>query len=115
MGGLIGLLNKNQNIIMSRRSLNHYQNKFKFIPLRKIELFLHNKIKLIIANANAVKKNLIEEGASKKKINVIFNGFVRPKPTRKETFTNLKKLGIKKKLLCFLVLANLIPYKNHIN
>ena len=114
MGGFIGLLNKNKNIIMSRRSLNNYQKKWKLFPVRKIENFLHKRVKLIIANAVAVKKNLIEEGASKKKIKVIFNGFVRPKPTRKETFTNLKKkLGIKKNCFVFLVLANLIPYKNH--
>ena len=68
MGGFIGLLTKNQNIIMSRRSLNNYQKKFKFFPVRKIENFLHKRIRLIIANASAVKRNLIDEGASDKKI-----------------------------------------------
>ena len=85
MGGFIGLLNKNKNIIMSRRSLNNYQKKWKLFPVRKIENFLHKRVKLIIANAVAVKKNLIEEGASKK-IKVIFNGFVRPKPTRRNVY-----------------------------
>ena len=46
--------------------------------MRKIELFLHKKIKLIIANANGVRKNLIDEGAPKDKIKVIYNGFVKP-------------------------------------
>ena len=41
MGGFIGLLNKNKNIIMSRRSLNNYQKKWKLFPVRKIENFLH--------------------------------------------------------------------------
>ena len=87
---------------MSRRSLNHYQNKFKFIPLRKIELFLHNKIKLIIANANAVRKNLIDEGAPKGKINVIYNGFINTNDKQKESRSKFKEvLGIKKKILLF--------------
>ncbi len=113
-GGLIGILNNHQNIIMSRRSLNHYQNKFKFLPLRKIELFLHNKIKLIIANAIAVRKNLIDEGAPKCKIKVIYNGFVNTNDKQKESRDKFKEvLGIKKNTFVFLVLANLIPYKNH--
>ena len=114
MGGFIGLFTKNQNIIMSRRSLNNYQKKFKFFPVRKIENFLHKRIRLIIANASAVKKNLIDEGASDKKIIIIRNGFIKPKVIQNETSTILKKkLGIKKNCFVFLVLANLIPYKNH--
>ena len=114
MGGFIGLFTQNQNIIMSRRSLNNYQNKIKFFPIRKIENFLHKRIRLIIANANAVKRNLIEEGAFEKKIKVIHNGFIKPKSAKNETRNILKKkLGIKKDCFVFLVLANLIPYKNH--
>ena len=114
MGGLIGILNNHQNIVMSRRSLNHYQRKFKFLPLRRIELFLHKKIKLIIANANAVRKNLIDEGAPKDKIKVIYNGFVKADGEQKELRGKFKEvLGIKKNSFVFLVLANLIPYKNH--
>ena len=114
MGGFIGLFTQNQNIIMSRRSLNNYQNKIKFFPTRKIENFLHKRIRLIIANANAVKRNLIEEGAFEKKIKVIHNGFIKPKSAKNETRNILKKkLGIKKDCFVFLVLANLIPYKNH--
>lgn len=114
MGGFIGLFTKNQNIIMSRRSLNYYQKKNKFFPLRIIENFLHKKIRLIIANACAVKRNLIEEGAPVKKIKVILNGFIKPKSVQNETSAILKKkLGVKKNCFVFLVLANLIPYKNH--
>ena len=114
MGGFAGFLNNHQNIIMSRRSLNYYQRKFRFFPIKRIELFLHKKIKLIIANANAVKKNLIDEGASKDKIKVIYNGFIRPKDKHKGSIKNFKKkLGLNKNNFIFLVLANLIPYKNH--
>ncbi len=114
MGGLIGILNNHQNIIMSRRSLNDYQKRFKFFPVRRIELFLHKKIKLIIANSNAVKKNLIDEGAPKEKLRVIYNGFINTKYNHKESRAKLKEsLAIKRNSFVFLVLANLIPYKNH--
>ena len=78
VGGLIGLLVNHQNIIMSRRSLNNYQNKFKFIPIKKIESFLHKKIKIILVNSKAVKKNIIDEGASANKTKIIYNGFIKP-------------------------------------
>ena len=74
---------------MSRRSLNYYQRKFRFFPIKKFELFLHKKIKLIIANT--IKKNLIDEGASKDKIKVIYNGFIRPKDKHKGSSIISKK------------------------
>ena len=99
---------------MSRRSLNYYQHNFKLLPVKKLELFLHKKIKLIIANAKAVKKNLINEGAPEEKVKLIYNGFIKPKKEIGISSDNLKKkLGIKKNTFVFLVLANLIPYKNH--
>ena len=114
VGGIIGVFINHQNIIMSRRSLNNYQQKFKLFPIKKIEVFLHKRIKLIIANAKAVKKNIIDEGAPKNKVKVIHNGFVKPKPQKEKSSNSLKKkLGIKEKSFVFLILANLIPYKNH--
>ena len=114
MGGVIGILLKHQNIVMSRRSLNNYHNNFNFFPVKKIEKFLHKRIKLIIANANAVKKNIIEEDVNKEKVKVIYNGFVKPKTIPNESLNEFKKkLGVKKNCFIFLVLANLIPYKNH--
>ena len=114
IGSLIGLLVKHQNIIMSRRSLNNYQNKFKFIPIKKIESFLHKKTKVIVANSDAVKKNIIDEGVSANKTKIIYNGFIKPKEDLKESKNNFKKkLGISNNDFVFLVLANLIPYKNH--
>ena len=114
MGGIIGILLKHQNIIMSRRSLNNYQNNFKFFPIKKIEKFLHKRIKLIIANADAVKKNIIEEDVNRENIKVIYNGFIKPKTNPNESLNEFKKkLGVEKNCFIFLVLANLIPYKNH--
>ena len=108
------MLVKHQNIIMSRRSLNNYQNKFKFIPIKKIESFLHKKTKVILVNSEAVKKNIIDEGVPANKTKIIYNGFIKPKEDLKESKNNFKKkLGISNNDFVFLVLANLIPYKNH--
>lgn len=114
MGGIIGILLKHQNIIMSRRSLNNYHKNFKFLPVKKVEKFLHKKTRLIIANAKAVKKNIIEEDVEKGKVKVIYNGYINPKSNPNESFIEFKKkLGVNKNCFIFLVLANLIPYKNH--
>ena len=114
VGGLIGYFLNHPNIIMSRRSMNNYQKKFKFLPIRKIEMFLHKKIKLIITNAKAVRQNIISEGAPKNKVKVIYNGFIKNNTNFKASPYGFKQnLGIEKKSFVFLVLANLIPYKNH--
>jgi glycosyltransferase involved in cell wall biosynthesis len=114
IAGLIGFLNNHKNIIMSRRSLNNYQRNFKLIPIKKIELFLHKRIKFIIVNARAVRENIINEGAPEKIVKLIYNGFIKPENEQNVLPDNFKKkLGIKKNTFVFLVLANLIPYKNH--
>ena len=47
---------------------------------------------------NAVKKNLIDEGASKDKIKVIYNGFIRQRISIKDRLKIFKKkLGLNKK------------------
>ena len=90
-------------LIMSRRSLNLYQRKF---PLSKIiEKFLHKKVDKILVNSKAVKNQLInEENVSKNKIKVIYNGV----NTRYKN-----KIDPKYKNFIILMIANLIPYKNH--
>ena len=90
-------------LIMSRRSLNLYQKKF---PLSKIiEKFLHKSVDKILVNSKAVKNQLInEENISKNKIKIIYNGV----NTRYK-----KKIGPKYKNFIILMIANLIPYKNH--
>ena len=114
-GGVIGLLLNHKNVIMSRRSLNNYQRRYKMIPLRKIEKFLHKYSKVILANSKAVYSELIDEGVKKEKLKLIYNGvFLRKK--KKVDIINLKKeLGLKSnKYFIFSSIANLIPYKNQI-
>lgn len=97
--------------IMSRRSLNNYHMKYFNISLY-VEKFLHKRTDLILANSKAIKDQLIEkEGVKEKKVFVIKNFF---KPSEKKI--NLKKkLGIKNSVKLFGLIANLIPYKNHLH
>ena len=102
IGGLTSFFFKNISFIMSRRSMNFYQRKFRFIKFIETKI-LHKKMKLIIANSQAIENQLInDEGVPVKKIKVI-NNFVE--------IPDLKKIS--KKIVNILFIANLIPYKNH--
>lgn len=102
IGGFTSFFFKNISFIMSRRSMNFYQRKFRFIGFIETK-FLHKKMKLIIANSKAIKNQLFkEEGVPVEKIKVI-NNFIE--------FPHLKKIS--KKNVNILFIANLIPYKNH--
>ena len=111
-GGLIGWILKHKNIIMSRRSLNNYQKKYKFIPITSIEKFLHSKIKYALGNSKAVINQLKEEGVTSNKLKLIYNGILTKNEKSKVNSKDYK--GLKKtNTLIFSVIANLIPYKNH--
>ena len=100
---------------MSRRSLNNYQQKFR-IPVRKIESYLHKFTSLILTNSEVVKKQVIQEGADKNKIKVIYNGITADnKKLNKTQISNVKDdLNINNKHFIFSCVANFIPYKNHL-
>jgi len=112
-GGFIGLIQK-KKVVMSRRSLNTYQKNFKFFPIKKIERFLHSKMNLILANSRAIEKELRKEGVKKDRLKIVFNGIIPHANPKNETVSSLhKKLGLTKHFFIFLVVANLIAYKNH--
>ena len=58
--------------ILSRRSLNKYQEKQPFVC--KLETFFHKKVDLAIGNSNAVAKELLIEGIEPRKVLTIRNG-----------------------------------------
>lgn len=96
--------------VMSRRSLNNYQNNYLLI--RYIEKLLHKRMNLILGNSKAVCKQLEEEGVPQNKLSLIYNGVEIEKYSENvivdETIINKNDLN----LLC---VANLIPYKGHID
>ncbi len=103
LGGLTSLLFPKIKKIMSRRSMNYYQKKNLFY--KYIEIFLHKRMDEIIVNSKKIKNQLIkEEYVDNKKITLIYNG----------VFNSIPLIPKKnKKIVNILLLANLIPYKNH--
>lgn len=111
-GGITSVLSFTKPMIMSRRSLNNYQVNHYFIKI--VERILHSRMKIICANSKAITHELIAEGATAEKLNLIYSGvdlarYINP-GNRAEV---RKKLGIEHNAFLILVVANLIPYKGH--
>jgi glycosyltransferase involved in cell wall biosynthesis len=112
LGGIAALLSFKGPKVMSRRSLNDYQ---KTHPISfMVEKFLHPKMNKICANSLAISRQLLEEGVSKKKISLIYNGIDLSLFDRKIDGDDVRKnLGIQQNSFVIIVVANLIPYKGH--
>ena len=92
------------NFIMTRRSLNFYQNKYPLIKLIENKI-LHKKMSCILVNSKAIFNQLLsEEGVRRENLKLIYNSVNVKKITK--TFTQGNQIRI-------LHLANIIPYKNH--
>jgi glycosyltransferase involved in cell wall biosynthesis len=113
IGGLCALMAGQKRMIMSRRSLAHYQSRHPL--LFRIERFLHPRMSLIIANSEAIRRDLIREGAPASRLWVIRNGVdsdtLRPDTERGAAVR--QSLNIAPDALVLMIVANLIPYKGH--
>jgi glycosyltransferase involved in cell wall biosynthesis len=113
IGGLCALLAGQKRMIMSRRSLSNYQSRHPF--LFRVEKFLHRRMSLIIANSEAIRRDLIREGAPTQQLWVIRNGVdtdtFRPDPDRGRALR--QSMDIAPEDLVLTIVANLIPYKGH--
>src|SRR5262245_49229677 len=98
--------------IMSRRSLSHYHKHHPF--LGRLERLFHRVMDAIVGNSQAVVNDLIGEGVPRDKIHLIYNGITIPldPPDRSEA---RKAIGLEQKVLVGVVIANLIPYKGHLD
>ena len=106
IGGLTSLITPCKARVMSRRSLNFYQQGKPF--LTKLEYFLHTKMDKVTGNSKSVIDDLIAEGVPSEKLKLIYNGVSIPE--RPET--RVKKLTNRIEIVC---VANLIPYKGHLD
>ena len=112
VGGISAVIAGARKLIMSRRSLNHYQKKHPV--LARLEKILHKKMRLILANSDAIGNQLVEEGIKKEKIFIIKNGIdlslFTPTIFREEV---RRSLQICEDTIMIICVANLIPYKGH--
>ncbi|MFY7697267.1 MAG: glycosyltransferase [Legionella sp.] len=112
LGGLASLLSRVPIKIMSRRSLNNYQNSNRL--LAKLEHWLHSKMTLVCANSQAVMSDLNREGIEPGKLRLIYNGVDTQKyKLCSDTNEAREKVLISEQALVFIIVANLIPYKGH--
>jgi glycosyltransferase involved in cell wall biosynthesis len=98
-------------LVMSRRSLNNYLQRR---PALRLEKLFYSFTAAALGNSKAVVQQLYQEGFSKEKVKLIYNGI------EMEPFQNLPVkselrniLGFRSDALIFIIVANLIPYKGH--
>ena len=112
IGGITSIFFGMPNLIMSRRSLNIYQQKYKFI--NQIEKLLHKKMHSVVANSNAVVNDLISEGIATQKVKLIYNpveacAIYGPSRRNKKR----AQFGLGKNDFSIVCVANLFHYKGH--
>ena len=116
MLGMIGaaLANFKGVRILSRRSMNEYQKKRPFLGF--LERKLHSWIDAATGNSLCVVKQLNEEGIQEENIYHIYNGIqtsVFSQKNRRENVRQNLKIGLTD--LVLIQVANLIPYKGHLD
>jgi glycosyltransferase involved in cell wall biosynthesis len=116
LGGTVAMLSGHSNRIMSRRSLNNYQRAHKFATL--VEHFLHRRMRCATANARAALEQLIGEGAPREHCIFLPSGVdLAPIDRAPERAAARAVLGLASAPggLTLSIVANLIPYKGHID
>lgn len=99
--------------VMSRRSLNVYQRGYPM--MRWLEMKLHGGMTAILGNSMAVVRQLRdEEGVPEDRLGLIYNGIEIPQSAGNRIAVR-SSLGLDDKTLVFVIVANLIPYKGHLD
>lgn len=113
IGGLCALLAGQKRLVMSRRSLANYQDRHPLLSV--VERFLHPRMSAIIANSEAIRRDLVKEHAPANRLWVIRNGVDTGAfhPNRARGTVWRATMGIDPHALVLMIVANLIPYKGH--
>lgn len=99
--------------IMSRRSLNYYQRAYPAVQW--IEKRLHRTMDAVLGNSIAVVRQLRnEEGVADDRLGLIYNGIEIPQYSQDRAAIR-SSLTIDDSTLVFVIVANLIPYKGHLD
>jgi glycosyltransferase involved in cell wall biosynthesis len=114
LGVLANPLLRRRPLVMSRVSLNWYQQE---VPaLGRIERrMLHKMVNLVIGNSQAVLQDLRQEGLADRKLLLVHNGIdATAFATRMiERHQAREKLDIPQSALVLTAVGNLFPYKGH--
>jgi glycosyltransferase involved in cell wall biosynthesis len=113
VGGVAALVARIKARVMSRRSLNRYQQRY---PLaRNLESWLHKRMTAILGNSRAVIAELRnDEEVPEDKLVLIYNGVEMPGENSRRSRADVRNaLGLETSSLVMIIVANLIPYKGH--
>ncbi len=100
--------------VMSRRSLNDYQKRHSLFG--KIERVMHRFTTIALGNSKAVVQQLYDEGFEPGKVGLIYNGIdLFPFQNLPSKYELRENLDLNQDALIFIIVANLIPYKGHID
>lgn len=112
LGGLAAIVTRKTPRVMSRRSLNQYQDAFFWG--RWVEQILHRRMQRICANSQAVFQQLVAEGVSHDRLRLIYNGVSIPARHSIEDRARVRdRLGLPTEAVVIVSVANLIAYKGH--
>lgn len=112
IGAVCALIVPGLRRVMSRRSLNNYQQRYP--GMRMLERCLHRSMHAVLGNSRAVVRQLIEEGVDESRLGLIYNGIEPRGPCGPERRREARqRLGLADDALIGLTVANLIPYKGH--
>jgi glycosyltransferase involved in cell wall biosynthesis len=113
VGAPLAFLVRAQVLVMSRRSLNNYQENFPIGGL--VERRLHSLMTAVLANSRSVAKQLEGEGVAAPRIGLIYNGVDETGVGSAPPTQVRAMLGLEDTALVLVIVANLIPYKGHLD
>ena len=114
VGACAAALAGGRPLLMSRLSLNLYQQEYKLVGFIERRI-LHRTVDAVIGNSDAMLRDLRSEGVNRSKLHLVYNGIdVRGFANEMvDNATARRLLGISNGATVFTVVANLHPYKGH--
>ena len=102
--------------LMSRRSLNDYLDG-KSPLVARLERWLHTRMTLILGNSQSVIDELsLEENVPAQKLALLRNGVrINPVAGAEEREAIRREMGVSESSVVLVIVANLIPYKGHLD
>lgn len=113
-GGICSLMLGKRILLMSRRSLNRYQLSYPL--LAQVERWLHRRMNAVLGNSKAVLRDLRGEGIDEIRLGLIYNGIDIESVRNLDSRESIRRaLGVDEHVFFIVCVANLHPYKGHLD
>jgi glycosyltransferase involved in cell wall biosynthesis len=113
IGAPLALLARIRLLIMSRRSLNRYQERYPVSGW--FERRLHGRMTAVTGNSQSVVRELEAEGVVPERLGLIYNGLDNDAKVSVGRAQFREAMGVREATLVFVIVANLIAYKGHLD